>query len=263
MLPTACDGSDSAEAAWGALLRRAEHAADVGAETFCVPDHLDYPAGSHNLECWTVVTALASLVPGVDLLPLVMSAPLRPPGLAAAMARTLEAAAPGRVRVGVGAGVDEGEHVEAGASFGSPRERVAQVKATVVALGKRCPSVPVVVAGGGDQMLEVAAQHAQEWNCGMMLADRRIDRMTELDRLCERSGRRLRRSVLVAVLGGPPPDGPLARRYNLHLALRGRTPEELVEEVEAVTAEGFDAVYLSPRNALAWDNTFTLISNAR
>lgn len=246
---------------WSRLLDRAREAVDAGASTLCVPDHLDFPAGSSNLECWTLVTALASSLPGAVVLPLVLSAPLRAPGLLAAMASSLGEVAPGRVRVGLGAGVDQQEHEDAGARFGSARERVDLVAATAAAIADRAPSLPIVIAGGAPRMLNLAATRAAEWNCGQKFADRRREVLEALARACDQAGRAVRRSVLVSVLGAPAaPDGEMARRYNLHLALRGRTGDELANEVAAVHAEGFDEIYLAARTPRAWESILAILA---
>jgi len=244
---------------WRELLARAAEAADAGARVICVPDHLDYPEGSVNLECWTVLAAVAVAVPGVALLPLVLSVPLRAPGLVAAMTLTLDEIAPGRLRLGLGAGVDAREHLDAGVAFGTPGDRVSLVETVAATVRAHCAAngseVALVIAGGGARMLDVAARHGDEWNCGMRFADRRVDRLAALDQACVKTGRTVRRSAFVSVLGGEPPDGDAARRYNLHLALRGTSTERLVEEIAEVAAEGFDAVYVGARTSLAWDAT--------
>lgn len=259
MLPTARGGEGRA-ASWQALLDRASEAAGAGAHALCLPDHLDFPPGSLNLEGLTTVAALTQRVPKVEVVVLVLSAPLRPPGLVGSIAATLDAVAPGRIRIGVGAGVDQREHEDAGARYGSASERVGVVRETCLALRRRCPPVPVVVAGGGPKMLDIAAELADEWNCGMMQADRRGELLSSLQRACESHGRAVRRSVLVGVLGGAAPTDEGAKRYRLDLALRGTTADGLEEEIAAVAAEGFDAVYLAPRTDLAWENTLEVLS---
>jgi alkanesulfonate monooxygenase SsuD/methylene tetrahydromethanopterin reductase-like flavin-dependent oxidoreductase (luciferase family) len=255
MLTTARQHGATAAQAFESLLRRAAEAAEAGAEALCMADHLDYPPGGNNLECLTVTAMLVERIPKIEVVPLVLSAPLRPPGLLASVVETMEAAAPGRLRVGVGAGVDASEHRDAGATFGSARERVTAVRQACAAITRRCPSVPLIVAGGGARMLRIAAELADEWNRGMMLAHRRAELLDDFTQACARSGRTVRRSVLAAVLGGPAPDGEMARRYNLHLALRGRTVQELAEELNAMAVAGFHAAYLAPRSSQAWDRT--------
>ena len=250
--------------AWEQVCSQTRKASEAGARVVCAPDHLEYPAGFRNLECWTTLTALASVVPAVQVLPLVLSAPLRPPGVVAAMAATLDEITDGRGLVGLGAGVDEAEHVGAGARFGSPGERVAAVEATAVAVRERTGGrVPVVIAGGGPRMMRIVATHGDEWNCGMMEAHRRAELLDVLDHACEESGRAVRRSVLVTVLGGEPPDDDLARRYNWHLAFRGTTADQLVDEIGGLVAMGFDSVYFSALTPIAWQSTLGAMNALR
>lgn len=262
MLATQRGREVTARARWDQVRRAASEAEAEGVDVLCIPDHLDFPAGSDNLEAWTVLSLLSAAIPRVDLLSLVLSAPLRPPGLLTSMAETLAGAAPDRIRIGVGAGVDEREHDAAGAAFGSAGDRVDQVEDVLVRLKERCPEIPLVVAGVGRRMLRLAAEHASEWNCGMTAADRRPEALARLDEACAATGRHVRRSVLVAVSGGDAPVGG-SPAYNPHLALRGRTPQELADEVEAVADEGFDAVYLVARTSRAWETVLGFLSARR
>ncbi len=241
---------------WEYLLERAREVQGAGAGVVCVPDHFDYPEGVTHLESWTALTALAALVPDVRLMPLVLSAPMRPPGLVAAAASTLDQVAPGRVVVGLGAGVDEREHQVVGARFGSAGERVTAVEMTAQSVRDRCEGrVRVVVAGGGPRMIDIAARLGDEWNCGMMEAHRRSELIAILDRSCEHSQRQVTRSAAVIVLGGDPPSGDFADRYNLHLAFRGTSTNQLVEEIGALLESGFDILYLSAISPTGWEST--------
>lgn len=129
------------------------------------------------------------------------------------------------------------------------------VEATVKAIrGRSTIHLPIVIAGAGPRMMGIAARHADEWNCGMMEAGRRKELLAALDRACEKAQRTVRRSALVTVLGGEPPSGDLARRYNWHLAFRGTSTSQLVDEIGELLSLGLDALYLSSLSPAGWES---------
>jgi alkanesulfonate monooxygenase SsuD/methylene tetrahydromethanopterin reductase-like flavin-dependent oxidoreductase (luciferase family) len=69
-------------------------------------DHLAGQAHDSDrvLECWTVLSALAAVVPRVALGPMVLNVANRHPGVLAAMAATLQEVSGGRLLLGIGAG---------------------------------------------------------------------------------------------------------------------------------------------------------------
>src|SRR5438132_366621 len=93
-------------ARWSELRDTAHAAVDAGFAGIWTFDHLDgrvYRA-PHVLECWTVLSAIAALVPGVTVGPLVLNVANRHPGLLAAMAATLQDVSNGCLLLGLGAG---------------------------------------------------------------------------------------------------------------------------------------------------------------
>ncbi len=80
----------------------------------------------HVLECWTLLSALAALVPRLTLGPLVLNVANRDPGTLAVMAATLQQVSGGRLVLGLGAGG------RAGTAWAIEQE----------ALGRRVPSDP-------------------------------------------------------------------------------------------------------------------------
>ncbi|MFD4960929.1 LLM class flavin-dependent oxidoreductase [Microbacterium sp. NPDC058389] len=141
--------------AWGETARRIEN---DGFSALLVPDTLYTP--SPFLALSVAATATATLRLGTW----VLAAPLRSPASTVRDTRTLVELSGGRFELGLGAGRPQGEAdaVALGVPWGSGRERVDQVEATIgavrAALGD---SLPLTLAAGGDRMMRLAGRHAQ------------------------------------------------------------------------------------------------------
>jgi len=138
-----------------------------------VPDRL-----GRLLSPMVALTAAAAVTSRLRLGTFVLAAGLRRPAVVAHESTTLDLLSGGRVEIGFGAGVSEEDATRAGVPFGSPGERVQQLAETVrevkasfskvgetTALGGllaavQRPHPPILVAGGGRQMLSVAAREA-------------------------------------------------------------------------------------------------------
>ncbi len=165
----------------------------AGIDGLWVPDHLLNVTRPEAgvLECWTLLSALAASTRRVPIGPLILATPFRAPALLAKQAGTLASLAPGRLRLGLGAGGMT--YAEACAQLGfaplSAGARVEQVRETVECLqvlwrddpahyrgrfaraeGARIHPrpelpVPLVVAARGPRMLRMLATCADGWNC--------------------------------------------------------------------------------------------------
>ena len=156
-------------------LRDAAHAAvDAGFRGIWTYDHLDgrvYDA-AHVLECWTMLSALAAVVPSVVLGPMVLNVANRHPGVLAAMAATLQDVSEGRLLLGLGAGAHPGSpYAREQEAIGRPvfgaAERREQVEQCVAELHRIWhapgflhpdPEPPVVIAAFGPKMAEIAGR---------------------------------------------------------------------------------------------------------
>ncbi|NNL67024.1 MAG: LLM class flavin-dependent oxidoreductase [Myxococcales bacterium] len=165
----------------------------AGFDGVWVPDHLlnEGRPEAGVLECWTVLSAIAEATERVPIGPLVLATPLRHPVRLAKAAASLDAIAPGRVRLGLGAGGFTYERAceQFGVPVLSPRERVDHVEESIRALralltddparfeGRYVqaheirihprPRAPIPIWGAArrPRMLGVVARLADGWNC--------------------------------------------------------------------------------------------------
>src|SRR5919198_5286348 len=99
-----------------------QRAEQLGLDSVWVFDHLiwrfegESDEGPH--EAWTTLSALAPVVPRVELGALVLCSSFRPAGVMAKMAATLDDLSGGRLILGIGSGWHEPEY----AAFGLPFE---------------------------------------------------------------------------------------------------------------------------------------------
>lgn len=148
---------------WAGLARRAE---DAGFDTLLVPDAAGVQAS---------VPALAAVAASGSRLRIgtfVLAAPLHSPGRIAWETATLDQLSEGRFELGLGAGrADAGATAELlGMPFGSAGDRVGQVGEAIRAVRKlfadgtftpvQRPAPPILVAGGGNRLLRLAAEEA-------------------------------------------------------------------------------------------------------
>ncbi len=179
--------------AFAETLRAARAAERAGLDAIWVPDHLINASAPRAgvLECWTVLAALAAVTQRVSIGPLVLTTAFRWPPLLAKQAATLDAIAPGRVVLGLGAGgfTYDATSVALGFEKLAPGERVAHVEETIAcvralladdparfvgrfaqASGARvwprpAKPIPLVLAASRPRMLALAARAADGWNC--------------------------------------------------------------------------------------------------
>ncbi len=166
------------------------------------------------LECWSVIAALAALVPRVRLASLVTSVTYRHPAVLANLAAAVDHVSGGRLTLGVGAGWQQNEHAAYGLALGTVRERMDRFEEAVQILRSLLGQprttfsgqyfqlhdapcrpapvqarMPVLVGGGGEQRtLRIAAQYADHWNC-WTTPDQLAHKVSVLRAHCQQVGR--------------------------------------------------------------------------
>jgi alkanesulfonate monooxygenase SsuD/methylene tetrahydromethanopterin reductase-like flavin-dependent oxidoreductase (luciferase family) len=165
---------------WTDLLETTRLVERLGYDSVWLSDHLTDERDRWFMDPWTALGAVLSSVPRIEAGTLVASSSLRPPLLTAQMARTLAGIGHGRFVLGLGTGGSGEEHERAGVTFGDFRLRLAVLRQTCaivrdsLATGSpwssvgggavaEHPPVPLLVGGGGQALLRVAAQCADRW----------------------------------------------------------------------------------------------------
>ena len=191
-------------------------AEQVGLDSLWVFDHLLFrfqgepDEGPH--EAWTTLTALAAVVPRVELGALVMCSSFRPAGVMAKMAATLDDLSGGRLILGIGSGWHAPEYEAFGLPFDHRVGRFAEDLEVIarllrgetvdlegrwrqyrgaVLLPPPARRTPILVASKGPRMLQLTATWADAWNTAWFgrVDDRLRTRIRDLDAACDAAGR--------------------------------------------------------------------------
>jgi alkanesulfonate monooxygenase SsuD/methylene tetrahydromethanopterin reductase-like flavin-dependent oxidoreductase (luciferase family) len=191
-------------------------AEQVGLDSIWVFDHLLFrfpPEPDEGVnEAWTTLTALAPVVPRVELGALVMCSSFRPAGLMAKQAATLDDLSGGRLILGLGSGWHEPEYAAFGLPF-EPRvgwfaedlevitrllhgETVSlqgrfRTYDRAILLPPPARRTPILVASKGPRMLRLTATWADAWNTAWFgrVDERMRTRLADLDEACSAVGR--------------------------------------------------------------------------
>jgi alkanesulfonate monooxygenase SsuD/methylene tetrahydromethanopterin reductase-like flavin-dependent oxidoreductase (luciferase family) len=166
----------------GAIAAEAE-----GFDGLWLYDHL---AGSVHgqarvLECWTILTAVAAIVPRLVVGPMVLNVANREPATLAVMAATLQEVSGGRLILGLGAGGGRNtpyaaEQLALGRSVEGDQRRRAVVGSTISIMRsvwtgtvggvsgflRPEPAPPIIVGAFGPKMAELAGRQADGVNVG-------------------------------------------------------------------------------------------------
>jgi alkanesulfonate monooxygenase SsuD/methylene tetrahydromethanopterin reductase-like flavin-dependent oxidoreductase (luciferase family) len=210
------DTEDGRAPAFAETLDFARRAEAVGLDSIWVYDHLIFrfppepEEGVH--EAWTTLTALAPVVPRVELGALVMCSSFRNAGLMAKMAATLDDLSGGRVILGLGCGWHEPEYEAFGFPFDHRVGRFEEDLEVVTRLlrgeevtfsgrwsnydrAKLLPPparrTPILVAAKGERMLRLTAQWSDAWNMAWFgsVEDRLRASLRDLEAACDAVGR--------------------------------------------------------------------------
>ncbi len=128
--------------------------ADLGYDVVHFPDHLGAPAP------FPAMVAAAAAAPGIRVGTYVLNAAFYRPALLARDVGDVDLLCDGRLELGLGTGYVREEFEAAGIPYPSPAQRVAHLSDTVDHLRRVTPRVSLLIAGNGDRVLTLAAQHA-------------------------------------------------------------------------------------------------------
>ena len=133
------------------LAKRAE---DAGFDIVCVPDHLGAAAPIPTL------TAVALATTKLKLSMYVLNSAFYKPALLSRDLQALEVLSDGRLEIGLGTGYVREEFDAAELPYPSARARVDYLEHMATYLKEHHPNSPILIAGNGDRVLSIAAQHA-------------------------------------------------------------------------------------------------------
>lgn len=181
---------------WSVMLQVARSIEANGFESLWVYDHfhtVPVPTQEPMYEAWSLMAALAASTETIRLGQMCTCMAYRPPAYLAKVAATIDVISGGRLEMGIGAGWYDHEYRGYGYEFGKPSHRIGMLREGVEIMrqmwtedvvsydgrhyqldGAICqpkpvqhPSIPLWVAGGGEQLtLNVAARYAQYTNFG-------------------------------------------------------------------------------------------------
>src|SRR5262245_17174718 len=209
----------SANQPWGEILATASYAEATGWDGVWIADHFmpnadgPFPPETPTLEAGSLVAALAATVPRVRIGTLVVGNTYRHPAVVANIAVTVDHVSGGRFTLGIGAGWQGNEHAAYGIELppvGPRIDRFAEATEVIHSLLRAhrttfkgryyeitdalCEPkpiqdpLPILLGGGGDRMLGIAARWADAWNTWGQ-PDHLGERSATLTRACEAVGR--------------------------------------------------------------------------
>lgn len=186
----------------------------LGYDSVWLPDHLIVGRKGAVWECWTMLSALASITKKIRLGTLTLCNLCRHPQVLAKQAATLDVISGGRLEFGYGAGSLKAEHIAYGLPFPKASFRIAWMKEAVEMIKRlwteesvsyrgryyrlrnaicepkplQKPHPPIWIGGYGDKLIRAAAEVADGWNWALSLEVMR-DRINALERYCDEIGR--------------------------------------------------------------------------
>lgn len=202
---------------WSDIAAMAKRAEEVGFDSFWLPDHLLFRFENVNSQggwdVWSLLAGIAAITKKIEIAPLVACSSFRNPALIAKMADTIDEISGGRFILGLGAGWHKPEYDAFGFRYDYRVSRFEETLRIVSSLlrtgqvdfegrfysarecelrprGPRPAGPPILVGGGGDRVIRLAATYADAWN-----VDRKND-VNELaalnakvDAICREVGR--------------------------------------------------------------------------
>ena len=179
---------------WPAVLELWKHTEATRWDVACVTDHFMPNTKEREgamLEGWSTLTALAALVPRIQVGTIVLGNTYRHPAVVAKMATQVDIISGGRLLLGLGAGWQENEHEAYGIPFYTMRERLERLDeacqvmkalwtqdrstfkgryyqlsdAPLQPKAVQTPHPELMIGGGGEKVtLRTVARYADHWN---------------------------------------------------------------------------------------------------
>ncbi len=137
-----------------AFVEKVQRAEDLGFDILCVPDHLGAASPTAAL------TAAAMVTTRLKLSIYVLNAAFYKPALLSRDLGDLDKLSAGRLEIGLGTGYVKEEFDAAELPYPSAGARVDNLKHMTTYLAEHHPKTPILIAGNGDRVLTIAAQHA-------------------------------------------------------------------------------------------------------
>ena len=202
------------QADYSALKTIAAECDRLGFDSVWFYDHLQFP-NYPVLECWTVLSALATATQKVQIGSLVTCNFFRYPSLLAKMAATVDIISNGRLIFGIGAGFNESEATAYGIPFPKARPRNEMLdeaisivkrlwteeevdfkgkhytlnKAVCAPKPVQKPHPPLWVGGKSEKVLMITAKHADAWNGVFISPDELRQKIARLEQACKEVNR--------------------------------------------------------------------------
>ncbi|HUW03076.1 MAG TPA: TIGR03560 family F420-dependent LLM class oxidoreductase [Acidimicrobiales bacterium] len=259
---------------WDDILALTQHCEATGWDGVYFADHFMPNAADTTtmdgptIECWSVLTGLAALVPRIRLAPLVSSITYRHPAVLANIAAAVDHISGGRLTLGVGAGWQENEHAAYGLALGSVKERLDRFDEAcavlrgllddprtsfegehyVIADAPNQPApvqdrLPLLIGGGGEKRtMKIAATHADEWNA-WTTPDVLEHKVGVLRKHCDDLGRDpagIKVSTQALLFLSTDEEWLADKRVDLGRASLVGTPAEVTEQIAAYQLAGCD-----------------------
>ena len=275
-LPSAVTGTGTVE--------RAKLFEDVGCHTVWTPDLIDPGV----FECMTLTAAVATATDRIRIGIGVVNLMYRSPTLLLRSLASLDQLSSGRLTIGLGVGVAH-QFDAYGLTAAPYRERVERLRETLAVLpahlaggrvdyhgdhvrfdavdprppGVQLPRPPVLLGGGSERMLRLAAHHADMWEIGKWGAYRQEENETklsvavrkraELDELCVGIGRdpaEIKTVVdfwftMAETREKADQAAERAKGWASLYELHGGTPDEVQAELQTYVDAGVDHIILS------------------
>jgi probable F420-dependent oxidoreductase len=190
------------------LQDKAKRYEDLGFDALHLPDHLGAPAP------FPVLTAIASATSTVRLGTYVLNAGFYKPALLARDAAEVDQLSDGRLDLGLGAGYVREEFEAAELPYPTARQRVDHLEHVTTYFKKHLPKVPILIAGNGNRLLTIAAQHADIIGLtGARVADVADPLAERVDFVRHAAGDRFADLTAVPSDNSGKPDLALTRRF--------------------------------------------------